>query len=152
MNKDYAKNKKAFFDYEMLETYEAGISLSSSEVKSIREWKVTLLGSYASVDGNSIILKQCSISKPDNITYNSNEHSENRHKKLLLNKKEIEKIKKRVSEKGISLIVTKIYQRDNTKFIKCTLNVAKGKRNYDKRETIKRRESDIDTARQLKDY
>jgi len=151
-NKTYVKNRKAFHDYEMLENFEAGISLTGAEVKSVRDGNINLLGSYVFIEGNSVILKQCHISKPDHLGYNGKSFNETRHRNLLLHKKEIQKIHKIVKEKGISLIVTDVYQREGTGTIKCKLNVAKGKRDYDKRETLKRKQADIDTKRQIKDY
>jgi SsrA-binding protein len=153
MNKQYARNKKAYHDYEMIESYEAGMKLSGAQVKSIRASTVNLLGSYASVeDNNQIVLKQIHISRPDHLGYMGKSFNETEPVVLLLNKKEIKEIHKMVKEPGISLIVTEIYQRENTKTIKCKLNVAKGKRDYDKRESLKRKQADIDTKRQMKNY
>ena len=154
MNKTYSKNRKSYHDYEMMESYEAGMKLSGAQVKSIRASTVSLLGSYASVDGNQIILKQCHISRPDHLGIEAKGFDEHAYIALLLSKKQIRDIHKAVKEKGVSLIVTEIYQRDDTKVIKCKLNVAKGKRDYDKRETLKRKQADIDTKRQIrnKDY
>jgi SsrA-binding protein len=154
MQKVYSKNRKAYHDYEMLENFEAGMKLSSAQVKSIRRGTVNLLGSYASVEneGKQIFLKQCHISKPEHLGIETRDFDENAYIPLLLSKKQIRDIHKKVKEKGVSLIVTEIYQRDDTSVIKCKLNVAKGKRDYDKRETLKRKQADIDTARQMKNY
>jgi len=153
MNKTYSKNKKAYHDYEMLESYEAGLKLSGAQVKSVRASTVNLLGSYASVeDGSKIILKQCHISKPDHLGYMAKGFDETAHISLLLSKKEIKEILKMVQNPGISLIVTSIYQRENTKKIKCKLNIAKGKRDYDKRESLKRKAQDMDAKRAMKNY
>ena len=151
-NTTYSKNKKAYHDYEIIESYEAGLKLSGAQVKSVRASTVNLLGSYASIEGNQIILKQCHISRPDHLGYMNKGFDETAHIALLLSKKEIKDIHKMVKEKGISLIVTEIYQRENTKKIKCKLNVAKGKRDYDKRESLKRKQANIDSAREMKNY
>lgn len=149
-NITYTKNKKAYHDYEMLDSIEAGISLKGSEVKSIRKGQVNLLGSFVYIEGNKIILKQCHISRPDHIGKVS--HEEERPKPLLLNKSEIKKLHKEVQIEGLTLIVTEIYQREGTKNIKCKLNIAKGKKNYDKRKVLKEKQADIDVKRQIKDY
>jgi len=151
MQKQYTKNRKAYHDYEMIESFEAGMSLTGAEVKSIRAGHINLQGSYAHIEGNKVILKQCHISKPDHIGYNGKSFAEERERPLLLKKSEIQKIHKMVQEKGLSLIITEVYQRENTSTIKCKLNVAKGKRDYDKRETLKRKQADIDTKRQMKE-
>jgi len=152
MNKTYSKNRKAYHNFEMIESFEAGMKLSGAQVKSIRASTVSLLGAYASVEGKQIVLKQCHISRPDHLGSQANGFDEDAHISLLLSKKQVQTIHKAVKEKGISLIVTEIYQRDDTKVIKCKLNIAKGKRDFDKRETLKRKQSDIDTARQMKNY
>jgi SsrA-binding protein len=154
MNKTYSKNRKAYNDYTMVESFEAGMKLSGAQVKSIRASTVNLLGSYASVENNGkqIFLKQCHISRPDHLGAEAKGFDEHAYIPLLLSKKQIRDIHKMVKEKGTSLIVTEIYQRDDTKVIKCKLNVAKGKRDYDKRETLKRKSQEMDTKRALKDY
>ena len=151
-NKTYAKNRKAYHDYEMVESYEAGMKLTGAQVKSIRAGTINLLGSYASIEDNGIFLKQCHISKPEHLGFSGNSFDENAHIALLLHKKEINEIHKEVQSNGISLIITEVYQREGTGVIKCKLNVAKGKKDYDKRETLKRKQADIDTKRQMKDY
>jgi len=153
MNVTYSKNRKAYHDYDMIESYEAGMKLSGAQVKSIRASTVNLLGSYASVeDGNKVILKQCHISRPDHLGYMSKGFDETADIILLLSKKEIKEIHKMVQTPGLTLIVTEIYQRDNTKKIKCKLNVAKGKRDYDKRESLKRKAQEMDAKRAMKNY
>jgi SsrA-binding protein len=136
----------------MLESYEAGMKLTGAQVKSIRAGTINLLGSYASIEDGQVFLKQCHISKPNNLGYNGKFFDENANIPLLLNKKEINDIYKEVQNNGISLIITEVYQREGTGSIKCKLNVAKGKRDYDKRETLKRKAQEMDTKRALKDY
>jgi len=151
MNVTYSKNKKAYHDYEMIQSYEAGMVLNSAQVKSIRASTVNLLGSYASVDDGKIVLKQAHISKPDNVHHVKN-FDEHAHIFLKISKKELREIHKAVKEKNTTLIVSEIYQRENTKFIKCKLNIARGKRDYDKREALKRKSQEMDAKRELKDY
>lgn len=151
-NKTYAKNRKAYHDYEMLESLEAGISLTGPEVKSVRNSQINLLGSFVFIEGGVIQLKQCHISRPDHLSYCAKSFEEERSRNLLLHKSEIQKLRKMVQEKGITLIVSEVYQRDGTSTIKCKLNIAKGKREFDKRETIKRKQADVDAKRAMKDY
>jgi len=151
-NQTYSKNRKAYHDYEMLESYEAGMKLTGAQVKSIRNGNVNLLGSYATVQDDGVFLKQCHISKPDHLGFSGRSFDENAYIPLLLHKKEIVDILKEVQEKSKTLIVTEIYQREGTGTIKCKLNVAKGKRDWDKRETLKRKQADIDSKRAMKDY
>jgi len=151
-NKTYAKNRKAYHDYEMIEFYEAGMKLTGPQVKSIRAGTINLLGSYAMIDEDGIFLKQCHISKPDHLGYNRNSFNEDAVIPLLLHKSEIQKILKEVQEKSKTLIVTEVYQREGTGTIKCKLNVARGKRDYDKRETLKRKAQEMDAKREMKNY
>jgi SsrA-binding protein len=151
-NKTYVKNRKSYHDYEMLSSYEAGMKLTGAQVKSIRNGNINLLGSYASIEEDGVFLKQCHISKPDHIGYNGRSFDEKASIPLLLHKSEIQKILKEVQEKSKTLIVTEVYQREGTGTIKCKLNIAKGKRDYDKREALKRKQADIDSKRQMKDY
>ena len=146
--KVYIKNKKAYYDYEFIEDYEAGMVLTGAEVKSIVNSKGDLKGSWVTIKNNEVYLKNFYIAKYENIGYEK--HNETRDKKLLLHKKEIRKLKQKIKEKGITLIVTEIYQREGTKKIKAKLRLAKGKKNYDKRETLKRKQQEIEAKRELK--
>jgi SsrA-binding protein len=153
LSKIYSKNKKAYHDYEMIDCIEAGISLQGTEVKSIRKSQVNLKGSYVTIDGkfNSVKLVNCHISRPDHISHNK-KHDETRDKYLLLHKKEIQKFYNKVQEKGFTLIVTEIYQPENSKKIKAKLYLAKGKHTYDKKRALKEKQLDIETKRMMKDY
>ena len=136
-----ATNKKALFNYERLESFEAGIALLGSEVKSVREGKISLKESYAEIKGKEIFLINCHISpyKAANI-FN---HEPLREKKLLLHKREIKKLTGKIREKGYTLIPTQVK-------INIELALAKGKRAYQKRETIKERERDREMRAELK--
>lgn len=129
-------NKKAYFDYEILETYEAGIVLTGTEIKSIRLSNVNLKDSYALVRNNEVFLLNMHISeyKEGNI-FN---HNETRTRKLLLHKKEIFKIRDKISLDGLTLIPLKLYFKGSN--IKILLGLARGKKMYDKRESIKKKD------------
>lgn len=128
-------NKKAKFDYEFLNEYTAGIILTGSEVKSIRNGSISLLGSYISIDNNEVYLKQACISR---LETSSRNHEEYRNIKLLLNRREIDKLHISVTQKGLSIVPYKIFI-ENGKF-KLQIFLAKGKTNYDKRHAIKERD------------
>ena len=130
-------NRKARYDYEIEDTYEAGIVLTGTEIKSIREGKVNIKDSYAIIRNNEIYLLNMFISnyKEGNI-FN---HNETRSRKLLLHKKEILKLKDKVKLEGFTLIPLKVYFKNNK--VKILLGLCKGKKNYDKRESLK--EQDI---------
>ncbi len=139
-------NKKAYFDYEILETYETGIVLTGTEIKSIREGNVNLKDSYGVIRNNEIYLLNMHISeyKEGNI-FN---HEEKRTRKLLLHKKEILKIKDKVALEGITLVPLKLYFNKNK--VKIILGIAKGKKVYDKRESIKKRDTEREIRKQFK--
>ena len=140
------KNKKAYFDYEILESFEAGIVLKGTEIKSIRDGKVNLKDRYAVIKNNEVFLLNTHISqyKEGNI-FN---HDETRTRKLLLHKKEIKKIKEQLEIQGLTLVPLKLYFKGE--YAKILLGLAKGKKNYDKRESIKKRENLIEIKRELK--
>ena len=129
-------NRKARYDYEIEDTYEAGIVLTGTEIKSIREGKVNIKDSYAIIRNNEIYLLNTHISqyKEGNI-FN---HDEDRTRKLLLHKKEILKLRDKLEIDGYTIIPLKIYFVKNK--AKVLLGLAKGKKNYNKKETIKERD------------
>ena len=134
--KTLATNRKARHEYFIEETYECGIELKGTEVKSIRQGKVNLTDGYASVDNSEVLIKQVHISPYEQ--GNRFNVDPLRVRKLLLHKKEILKLKNKVEMEGYTLIPLKIYfvkQR-----VKVLIGLAKGKKNYDKRETIKKRD------------
>ena len=130
------KNKKAYFDYEILEEIEAGIVLTGTEIKSIRNGNANLKDSYAVVRNNEVYLLNMHISeyKEGNI-FN---HEEKRTRKLLLHKKEILKLRDKINLNGYTLVPLKLYFKGNK--VKILLGLAKGKKIYDKRESIKERD------------
>jgi SsrA-binding protein len=133
------KNRKAFFNYQITDKYIAGIMLLGTEIKSIRESAVNLSNSFCSIENDNIIVKGMQIS--EYLYGNINNHDPLRDRKLLLNKKEIRQIKKKVFEKKLSIIPTKLFVNKRG-FAKVELGLGKGKKEYDKRETIKKRDSD----------
>jgi len=135
--KIFATNKKAHFDYEIIDTLEAGIVLKGYEVASVKRGKVSLMGSYAVFHNMELMLVNASISayQPKN---QPTDYLATQSRKLLISKREIFKLKREIKEKGLSLIPLKIYVE--RKKIKIEIGLGKGKKNYDKRETIKKRE------------
>tara|TARA_B100001167_G_scaffold112872_1_gene69504 strand:- start:454 stop:900 length:447 start_codon:yes stop_codon:yes gene_type:complete len=133
------KNRKAFFNYQITDKYIAGIMLLGTEIKSIRKSAVNLSNSFCSIENDNIIVKGMQIS--EYLHGNINNHDPLRDRKLLLNKKEIRQIKKKVFEKKLSIIPTKLFVNKRG-FAKVELGLGKGKKEYDKRETIKKRDSD----------
>lgn len=139
-------NRKARYDYEIEDTYEAGIVLTGTEIKSIREGKVNIKDSYTIIRNNEIYLLNTHIStyKEGNI-FN---HEEDRTRKLLLHKKEILKLRDKLEVEGYTLVPLKIYFVKNK--AKVLIGVAKGKKNYNKKETIKERDIKREMERNFK--
>ena len=137
------KNRKARHLYELLDEYEAGLVLSGTEVKSLREGKVSLPESYAVVRGSELYLVGCHINEyTQGNRYN---HDPLRERKLLLNSREIRKITARVEEKGLTLVPLAVYFKNG--WAKVRIALARGKKIYDKREDIRRREDNREAAR-----
>lgn len=139
-------NKKAYYDYQILDTIEVGLVLSGTEIKSIRDGRANLKDSYAIVKNGEVFILNMHIShyKEGNI-FN---HDETRTRKLLLNKKEIFKLRDTVVLNGNTLVPLKIYFKNNR--AKLLLGIAKGKKNYDKRESIKQRDVNRELKKQYK--
>ena len=136
-----ADNRRARHEYEVLDTVETGIELFGTEVKAMRQGKANLQDAFARIDQGEIWLHNCHISPYDH--GNRFNHEPNRKRRLLLHKKEILKIKSSIQEKGLTLIPLKMYFKGN--WAKVALGICRGKRLYDKRQTIQKRE----TQRQL---
>ena len=137
------KNKKAYFDYFVLSEYECGIALVGTEIKALRNKSGDLKDSYAIIKNNEVYLLNMYIPKYDE--GNIFNHDERRTRKLLLHKKEIKKLQKEVSEQGLTLVPLKVYLKNNR--VKVLLGLCKGKKLYDKRETIKKRDLDREARR-----
>lgn len=144
-----AKNKKAFFNYEILESHEAGISLLGSEVKSIREGKISLKESYAEIKAGEVFLLNCHISPYE--AANRFNHDPIRERKLLLHRREIKRLTGKIKEKGFTLVPTKVLINDKGK-VKVEISLAKGKRVYQKREIIRERDRDREMRAELKKW
>ena len=139
-------NRKARYDYEIEDTYEAGIVLTGTEIKSIRLGKVNIKDSYAIIRNNEIFLLNTHISIYDE--GNRFNHEEDRTRKLLLHKKEILKLRDKLEKEGYTIIPLKIYFVKNK--AKVLLGLAKGKKNYNKKETIKERDIQREMEKSLK--
>ena len=135
------KNKKAYFDYTILKEIEAGISLVGSEIKSIRKGAIDLKDSYIVFKDNEVYAINIYIAKYEEA--NNFNHDERRNRKLLLHKKEIKKLKEMKEMDGISIIPLKAYFKNN--HLKLLIGVCKGKKLYDKRESIKKRDLERET-------
>ncbi|MAS38637.1 MAG: SsrA-binding protein [Flammeovirgaceae bacterium] len=138
-NKIFFKNRKATYNYEVFDKYIAGIILKGTEIKSIRSSLINMNSSYCLVDNNDIYVKDLNISEYK--FGNLNNHEPKRKRKLLLNKREINQIKKKVSEKKFSIIPLNLFISDRG-FAKMEIALCKGKKTYDKRESVKKREAD----------
>ena len=141
-----AENRKAFHDYHLLETFEAGVALMGTEVKAIREGRVNLRDSYASVENGEVFLFNVNISPYSHRGYA--EHEPLRRRKLLLHRHEIRKLIGKTVEKGMTLVPVRLYYKNGR--VKVSVSLAKGKKDYDKRETIKRRDVDRETRAAIK--
>ncbi len=141
-----AENRKARHDYHILDTWEAGVSLLGTEVKSIREGRVNLRDSYARVDNGEIWMLNVHISPYSH--RGSADHQELRQRRLLLHAHEIRKMVGKVKEKGLTLVPLDLYFKKGR--VKVTLALAKGKQAHDKRETIRKREVDRETRAAVK--
>lgn len=137
------ENRKARFDYQIIETYEAGIVLTGSEVKSIRNKQVQLKDSYISFIGDEAFLQNAHISEYKASSYNN--HSPERLRKLLLHRRELSKIYGAIREKGLSCVPLKMYFKNG--HIKVEIALVKGKKLHDKRESIKKRDVDRELKR-----
>jgi len=141
------KNRRAKFDYEILETFEAGIVLTGSEVKSLREGGGSVAESYARVRGGEVWLENMNILAYRQASYNN--HEPLRSRKLLLNRREIAEIVKGLDRQGLTLVPLKLYFNEG--WVKITVGLARGKKLYDKRETQKARDAKRQMDRALKD-
>lgn len=130
------KNKKAYFDYMILEEIEAGISLVGTEIKSVRKGSVDLKDSFITIKNNEAFVLNMYIAKYEE--GNIFNHDERRTRKLLLHKKEIKKLKEKIKIEGLTLIPLKLYFKKN--YVKVLVGICKGKKLYDKRASIKERD------------
>ncbi len=143
----FAENRKAFYDYEILETCEAGLVLSGAEVKSIRSGRMNLTGSYVNFHKGEPYLINASIApyQPKN---QPSDYDPSRSRKLLLNKKEIDYLLGKTKQKGLTLVPLKVYNKGRR--VKIEVGLARGKKQYDKRAVISKREAARKIERELK--
>lgn len=141
-----ATNKKAYHDYFIEETFEAGIVLTGTEVKSIRMGKVNLKESFCRIKDGEVFINNMNISPYD--FGNRENHDPTRMRKLLLHHTEIDKLIRLTEQKGMALLPTKLYFKRN--YIKLELGVGRGKKLHDKRQTIKQKEADREMAKAMK--
>ncbi len=143
---NYAENRKARFDYELLEEFEAGLELKGPEVKSVRAGKISLAGSFVSVRGGEAFLLGAEVAayQPKNMPL---DYDPKRALKLLLTKDELEKLAKAEGTKGVTPVPLAVYNKG--RFIKCRVAIARGKKEFDKRESIKKRDTERDLNRSL---
>jgi SsrA-binding protein len=139
-----ARNRRARFEYDLLEKVEAGIVLTGTEVKSLRNGKASLEESYATVDNDEVWLNGCDI--PEYVQANRMNHKPKRPRKLLLHRAEIAKLKTKSSERGLTIVPLRIYFKDG--IAKVEISIAKGRKLHDKREALKTQDAkrDIDRA------
>jgi len=144
--KVFAKNKKAFFDYEILDTFEAGIQLQGTEVKSIKDARVSIKEAFVKVIGGEIYLVNAHVNEYEQ--GNRNNHEPTRSRKLLLHRRQIDRLMGKVKEAGLTLVPIKLYQKD--RLIKVEIALAKGKKTHDKRSSIKERDLQREMGRVIK--
>lgn len=141
-----SKNKKALHDYHIIDTYEAGIVLTGTEIKSARKGKLNLKGSYIEIKECEAILKDCHISEYEQ--GNRFNHEAKRERKLLLNKHEILKLASSVKEKGLSIVALDAHFNERN-LLKLKIALVKGKKLYDKRESIKEKDNKRSAEREF---
>jgi SsrA-binding protein len=142
-----AKNRKANFEYFIEESFEAGIALTGSEIKSVRAGQVSLQEAYIQIDGQQAFLVNCHIAPYQFGSYS--DHDPKRPRKLLLHKKEIRRLWAEVRQRGVTIIPVKMYLKNGK--AKLEIAIAKGKKLYDKRESIAKKDQQRDVERQLRD-
>ncbi len=139
-----ARNRRAFFNYEILEKIEAGIALRGSEVKSLRDGKLQLGDAYAAFKDGELYLRNAHIAEYKQASYNNHEPA--RARKLLLHRRELKKLRRRLEEKGLTLVPLAVYFNARG-LVKVELGLGRGKKLYDKRQSIAKREAKRDMAR-----
>lgn len=139
-------NRKARFNYEILDTIEAGLALTGSEVKSLRNGQVQLKDSYVGFRGHEAYLQKAHISEYRASSYNN--HEPERPRKLLLHSRELEKLASQIQEKGLTCVPLKLYFKEG--WVKVELGIARGKKLGDKRSTVKKRDAEREMASRVK--
>jgi SsrA-binding protein len=140
------KNRQAYFNFTILEEFSAGIILTGNEVKSIRDGGVTIGDAFAYMKNGELWIKNVKIA-PYKQAHKLDKHDDNREKKLLLNKKELSKIDRMLGDKGTTIVPLSIFVKNNR--IKVQIGICKGKKTWNKKEDIKKRDIDRDTKREI---
>jgi SsrA-binding protein len=143
------KNKKAYFDYEIIRTYIAGIMLTGTEIKSIRLGKCSLVDTFCYIKNNDVIIKNSYVAEYQNKGYVT--HEERRDRKLLLTKAEINKLRNEVETPGYTIIPLKLFINEKG-LCKLEIGLTKGKKQYDKRETLKQKDAKREMDRFIKNF
>ncbi len=141
------RNKKAYFEYHILDTYTAGIKLLGTEIKSIREGKANINDAFCAFLIDGLYVRNMHIAEYSHGSFYN--HESKRDRPLLLNKKELEKLKTKIEEKGFTIVPLKLFISDRG-FAKLEIGLAQGKKIYDKRETMKDRDAKIEMDRAMK--
>ena len=149
--KAYNNNRKVKHEYEIIKKFTAGVSLIGAEVKSIRNSRISLKEAYIKIKDSQAFLVQAHITKPDYLD-GFTKFDETRARRLLLTKNELSELQKAVTQDGLTVMPLSIYQPDGGKKIKMDIAICKGKKLYDKRETLKRKTQEMDAKREMKDY
>ena len=147
MQKINIKNKRASFEYEFIEKFVAGIQLFGTEIKSIRSGKASLVDSYCVFSKNELYVKAMHISEYKFGSYYN--HDEKRERKLLLNRKELNKLERKTKESGLTIVPLRLFINDRG-FAKVEIALCKGKKHYDKRESLKQRDHKREIDRMMK--
>jgi SsrA-binding protein len=141
------KNRKASFEYSFLDTYIAGIQLTGTEIKSIREGKANIADAFCVFNKNELHVRNMNVSHYFDGTYNNVE--EKRDRKLLLNKSELKKLQNKLKDQGLTIIPLTLFINEKG-YAKLEISLAKGKKTHDKRDSIKKRDTERETKRRLK--
>ncbi|PTN10084.1 SsrA-binding protein SmpB [Mangrovibacterium marinum] len=141
------KNKRAYFEYEILEKFVAGLQLVGTEIKSIRNSKASIVEAYCRFQGSELWVVNMNISEYD--FGNINNHEARRDRKLLLNKKELEKLQKKIKESGFTIVPLRLFMNDRG-LAKLEVGLARGKKLHDKRESLKSKDAKRDIDRAMK--
>ena len=144
--KTIATNRKAYHNYSIQDTFEAGISLTGTEIKSVRAGRVSLVQAYVKPDKREVWLLNAHIARYEAASYLS--HEPTRPRKLLLHRKEIDSLNSRIAERGLTLVPLRMYLKDS--IAKIEIALARGKKLHDKRESIQQRETEREIDRRLK--
>lgn len=144
-----AENRHARHDYSILETFEAGLSLSGNEVKSVRKGQISLKGAFVTIHGSALVLTNCMISPYAQAHKDSRHEDENRSRQLLMKKPQVKYLTGKIRAEGLTVVPLSVYTKG--RWIKVSIALARGKKSYDQRDDIKLREAKRDMGRRMRD-